>query len=361
MYSPLISVCMPVYNAAPYLPEAIEGILAQTYENWELIVCDNQSTDSSSEIAKRYAHKNPKIRFYQNHWNIGFSGNAHKVTSLAQGDFIMLHAADDIAAPRALESYRDVINRFETEAQSIVLMSDFDVLGQDGKLTGTATLDYPTVKFLDKDSNAQRDALSEPECFEGHAILRDRLSGLRTFGWVGTVLCSRDVFLRTEGYINNQWVNPDKSFMFRALYTNPKVIWIKEPLFKYRLHDFNQNSQQRKSGVLKYLLDQYAYTFDLPENMLQEFANGREDLITQFVEHDCIRAALREIAYGNRKSGFRHLCFGLAAYPDVAWRNPKTYAAILLWMLGPLGTAFSRPLYRRYKQSNPERFRKSLT
>ena len=58
--TPLISVVMPVYNAAPYLSQAIESILGQTYKNRELIMLDDGSTDDSYTIMKRYARRYPK-------------------------------------------------------------------------------------------------------------------------------------------------------------------------------------------------------------------------------------------------------------------------------------------------------------
>jgi glycosyltransferase involved in cell wall biosynthesis len=346
---------MPIYNAEPYLVQAIEGILHQTYPNWELIICDNQSTDSSAQIAKQYASQDLRIRFYQNQWNIGFSGNAHKTTSLAQGDFVILHAGDDIAIPNAFAEYVKVINEFKDGAESLILISDFDIVNQSGQFVKTVISSYPTTKATPHEQRTKE--LPEYITYDGHAILKEKLYKSNTFGWVGTVLFAKDLMLKTEGYSSNQWVNPDKLFMFKVLSLNPRIIWLRAVLFRYRIHNFNQNSQQTSTGVLKYLLDQYAYTFDLPEKILKEYAQGRQALIEQFIEHDCMRAALREISLGNRKFGFRHLCFGLATYPDVAWKNPKTHFAIMLWLLGPIGRWLGFMLYRGYMRSNPDNYK----
>lgn len=349
-YSPLISVCMPVYNAEPYVADAIEGILEQTYPNIELIICDNCSTDKSAEIARSYAEKSPKVRFYQNNWNIGFSGNAHKTTSLAKGDFLILHAADDIAAPDAFEQYVEIIRSHIDDAQRLVLMSDFQVIDQEGNPEYVRSLDNVPFRPYGNEEPALSSG-NRVTRFSGHDVLRTRLPILSTFGMVVTVLFSRNLLTEVEGYISNQWINPDKHFMLKLLSKDAQILWVRSPLFYYRIHDSNQNSLQASSGVLKYLLDQYAYTFDLPTKMIDEFAGGRQRLVSRFVEHDCLRAALREIALGRRKLGFRHLCFGLATYPDIAWRNPKTYAAIVLWALGPLGRFIASLLYRRYVNS----------
>jgi glycosyltransferase involved in cell wall biosynthesis len=59
---PLVSVVTPVYNGADYLPECIDSVLAQTYENWEYVISDNCSTDETLEIARSYAAKDPRVR-----------------------------------------------------------------------------------------------------------------------------------------------------------------------------------------------------------------------------------------------------------------------------------------------------------
>jgi len=63
---PLVSVVTPVYNCAEYLSECIESVLAQTYQNWDYTIVDNYSDDGSTEIAKRYAEKDSRIRVYRN-------------------------------------------------------------------------------------------------------------------------------------------------------------------------------------------------------------------------------------------------------------------------------------------------------
>lgn len=342
---PYISVCMPVYNAAPYLAAAIEGVLSQTYENYELIISDNCSTDDSAKIAQDYASRSSKIRFFQNNWNIEYSGNLQKVTSLASGDFLVAHAADDVALPVALETFVDAIRNSEFQPETLVLLSDYYIINQQNSLVSRITLageGFEMLTLAPDDHNIQ---LPPTRFLSGREVLLDRLPKLYTFGWPGSTLFARELFERVEGQYSNHWYNPDKFFIYKLLSLNPNLLWIREPVFYSRWHDTNQASLQRATKVLKYVVDQYAYTFELPGSFLADYGLSRDDLKQIFVERDCMEAALREMTVGSRLDGFRHLCFGLACYPQIAWKMPKTYLAWLTWLLGPLGKVIAKCVY----------------
>ena len=65
-HKPRVSIGMPVRNGQKYIREAIESILAQTFTDWELIVCDNASTDSTEQIVREYAARDPRVRYHRN-------------------------------------------------------------------------------------------------------------------------------------------------------------------------------------------------------------------------------------------------------------------------------------------------------
>lgn len=99
---------MPVYNAESYLGEAIRSILDQTFDNLELIVIDDGSTDNS--LAEIQSVKDERIRLYKNEWNQGIVYSRNKGLSLAKGDYIGMFDADDVAYP---EKFEDQINFLE--------------------------------------------------------------------------------------------------------------------------------------------------------------------------------------------------------------------------------------------------------
>jgi glycosyltransferase involved in cell wall biosynthesis len=97
---PLVSVIMPVFNAAPYVAEAINSILHQTYSNIELIIIDDGSTDNSLNIIKSYNH--PQIKLIVNAQNLGLIDTPNKGMAIAQGKYISRMDADDVAHPEMI-------------------------------------------------------------------------------------------------------------------------------------------------------------------------------------------------------------------------------------------------------------------
>jgi glycosyltransferase involved in cell wall biosynthesis len=107
--SPLVSVCLPVYNGEKFIAEAIESVLAQSYTNFELIVLDDGSSDRSAEIIQSYADKDDRIKFETNVKNLGLFGNYNECIRRSKGEFIKLFAQDDLFHPDAFEKMANVL------------------------------------------------------------------------------------------------------------------------------------------------------------------------------------------------------------------------------------------------------------
>lgn len=100
---PLVSVLMPAYNAERYISAAIESILIQTYTNFEFIICDDASKDSTWHIIQKFAKQDSRIISIRNKENLYIAGNRNKLLSLAKGEFIVWMDADDISLPTRIE------------------------------------------------------------------------------------------------------------------------------------------------------------------------------------------------------------------------------------------------------------------
>lgn len=100
---PLVSVLMTAYNREAYIAEAIQSVLKQTYKNFELIIVDDASLDSTYSIAQEFASKDDRIRLFRNENNLGQFRNRNKAASLAVGTYIMYADSDDTLYPDAIE------------------------------------------------------------------------------------------------------------------------------------------------------------------------------------------------------------------------------------------------------------------
>ncbi|HET8663516.1 MAG TPA: glycosyltransferase family 2 protein [Nocardioides sp.] len=100
---PSVSVGLPVYNGEDYLEEALDGLLAQTYSDFELIISDNASTDRTPEICQAYATRDKRIRYVRQPTNLGAVPNHNVLLTLARGRYFKWVGADDIYLPRLLE------------------------------------------------------------------------------------------------------------------------------------------------------------------------------------------------------------------------------------------------------------------
>ncbi len=100
---PRISVIMPLYNAEKFVAESIESILGQTFQDFELIIINDCSTDNSWEVACSYAKQDSRIHLLQNETNQGAADTRNRGLDIAQGDFITFMDADDLIAAERFE------------------------------------------------------------------------------------------------------------------------------------------------------------------------------------------------------------------------------------------------------------------
>lgn len=117
---PLISVIVPIYNVAPWLPRCLDSIVGQTYKNLEIILIDDGSTDNSLEICQTYGAKDTRIKIIHQE-NKGVSAARNAGLDNAQGDFIMFVDPDDWLTLDACEKLLDT----QQQTQTDVVMGNF--------------------------------------------------------------------------------------------------------------------------------------------------------------------------------------------------------------------------------------------
>ncbi|GIZ29508.1 hypothetical protein TUM12149_34780 [Morganella morganii] len=101
MTNPLISICLPAYNTESFITDCIESLLSQTYENIEILICDDGSTDSTKEKLEKYK-LHYKIKIYHNDTNQGIAYTRNKLLKKTNGKYIALMDSDDICEPERI-------------------------------------------------------------------------------------------------------------------------------------------------------------------------------------------------------------------------------------------------------------------
>ena len=97
----LVSIIMPSYNTAKFISETIDSVLAQTYENWELIIVDDCSKDDTDTVVARYT--DPRIRYLKNEVNSGAAVSRNRALREAKGRWIAFLDSDDLWTPEKLQ------------------------------------------------------------------------------------------------------------------------------------------------------------------------------------------------------------------------------------------------------------------
>jgi glycosyltransferase involved in cell wall biosynthesis len=127
LQTPRLCIGLPVYNGEPYLAQAIESLLAQTFGDFRLIISDNASTDRTGEICRSYAQRDARVDYHRSPANCGAAWNFNRVVALADAEYFAWAAHDDLHAPRFAERCIDALDR------------------QPG-----AILSYPTAQVIDE-------------------------------------------------------------------------------------------------------------------------------------------------------------------------------------------------------------------
>jgi glycosyltransferase involved in cell wall biosynthesis len=137
--SPRVSLGMPVYNAEEYLEEALDSLLGQTFDDFELVISDNASTDRTEEICRKYAAQDERIRYFRYRANYGVFHNFRTVFKLSGGEYFKWCASDDVCAPNYLRRAVDVLDRDPSVVLVFPLVVGIDEKGRRTRVPGQIT------------------------------------------------------------------------------------------------------------------------------------------------------------------------------------------------------------------------------
>ena len=129
--NPRVTVGLPVFNGQEHIRAAIDSILAQTFTDFELVVCDNASTDATADIVADYASRDSRVRHHRNASNIGLIANFNLSFNLSRSTYFKWAAVDDLCAPSLLENCVRVL---DSEPDVVLCHSRTDIIGADGSV-----------------------------------------------------------------------------------------------------------------------------------------------------------------------------------------------------------------------------------
>lgn len=135
-----ISVLMGIYNCAATLEQAVASIQAQTYQNWELILCDDGSTDSTYAIAQALAAKDARIILLRNEKNLGLNHTLNRCLAAATGEYIARMDGDDDCMPERFETQ---LHFLETHPAFQIVSSAMTLFDENGEWGQVSCPEYP--------------------------------------------------------------------------------------------------------------------------------------------------------------------------------------------------------------------------
>ncbi len=343
-HAPLFSICIPCFNHGRYIGQTLESVLSQDFDDYEIVVADNASTDNSRDVVRSFC--DPRIRLIENRFNIGFAPNLQQVTRHARGRYLNVLSSDDIMNPGALRTYAALIARYGGSSRGLVLMSQVWKIDGDSKVVGysrraregvgTVQVRVPTWEEIE--------AQEHHEIHPGFEVFIGCMRRLDTAGSFCTTTYSLELWEAVEGYNSTQLMNPDMHFIAKVLRRDPLVIYVNRPLYSYRSHEMGQARQTAREGSLRFQLDQYSYLLQYDQEWLRGTGVTREEQQRVFVNRDCLDRALVRLAEGEWRWASRLLAFAWSTYPQVVLRQPKSWALAFLLLGGPVGIALTRLL-----------------
>ncbi len=222
---PEISIILPTYNGSEYIHESIDSILQQTYTDWELIIVDDCSIDSTTEIVERYVKKDARIRYIRNNSNLKLPATLNVGFSYALGKYLTWTSDDNRYYPNALLAMYGYLEKNPDIPMVCAKMDIFDE--RTGECKSSFDYDPITIIFTN--------------C-------------------VGACFLYRNKVIQKVGEYNTDFFCvEDYEYWLRILRNNDSIAYIEEPLYWYRFHEKSLTVTKQKyiRKQLSKLYDEY--------------------------------------------------------------------------------------------------------
>ena len=220
----MISIIMSVYNGEKYVSYAIESILCQTFREFEFLIVNDGSTDSTPEILEKYAKRDSRIKIFHQE-NKGLIKSLNSLISVAKGIFIARQDADDISA----------VTRLQKQVKFLKKSNRIDALG--------------TSHFLIDDKNKIIDLFLRPSTHEQIKALLPYINPMCH----GSMVIRKEIFNELGGYNESALYVEDYEMWLRMVTKNKKISNLREPLYFWRVHKEGIASSKIKEQKKKFI------------------------------------------------------------------------------------------------------------
>ncbi|WP_327668367.1 MULTISPECIES: glycosyltransferase family 2 protein [unclassified Streptomyces] len=164
---PRLSIGLPVYNGEEYLAESLDALLGQTYEDFELVISDNASTDATQDICRKYAAQDSRIRYIRLSRNVGATPNHNYVFTESRGELFKWASHDDLYARDLL---RRCVEALDEHPEVILAHADQAVIDGDGQIK--VPYEYTLATDSPRPPERFRSLLFEPGGDDFYGVLR---------------------------------------------------------------------------------------------------------------------------------------------------------------------------------------------
>jgi glycosyltransferase involved in cell wall biosynthesis len=288
---PKFTICIPTFNRAHFLPFAIDSVFAQTELDWELMICDDGSTDGTPELMQRYTDK--RVYYLRHPQNVGKSNNMRSGFEAATGDYFIKFDDDDRITPEFLAKAGAVLDQHP----------EIDFVGTDHWVID------PQNQRDEIATEANSRKWGRSDLAEGVPADLLGITFVHQSFQIGATLFRRRALLDV-GYMRPNIQNcEDNDLLVRLAMTGKKGYYLPERLMEYRFHP----EQQGIGRAIPYLKDKLTYL----ENF--EFTDEEIEAVRQWrVAETKLLLGLRLIEQGETSTGRELVQAGRAASPSRA-------------------------------------------
>ncbi|WP_296091197.1 glycosyltransferase family 2 protein [uncultured Treponema sp.] len=293
-----ISIALTTYNGEKYLREQLDSILKQSIQDFELVITDDSSTDSTLKILNEYAEKDSRIKVFFNEKNLGFKKNFEKAISLCSGDYIALSDQDDVWTENHLQVLLENIGSNDFVGANAFLCDE------DAKPTGTDLLSCSKIDFLPDSKDDWFFFLLHSNIFQGAACMFRRS------------LVQKAIPIPENVKFHDYWLALIAS-------VNGGVVYVNKCILYYRQHGANVTENEKWKFLKKIMLLKKAKSdAEFKINILMAL----DEKINLLNYKECIENAI--LYHSKQKNSFFCMRYFIKNYKKIYLNNEKILFSI---------------------------------